>query len=166
MTSMNDRDTSQERRAATLVEKFSADYRTYQYAFVEFFVEHLADLSRCYGGDFHQIMILAIIGQRRLQARNECESAGGPKVNAMAISASRLADVTGIPRETVRRKLAVMHAKGWLTQGPDGRWSLAVDQDGHDLPVRRDHADLDMRARWRIARLVAALERVGCEPED
>jgi hypothetical protein len=166
LTSRDDRETSQERRAAALVEKFGEDYQTYQYAFVDFLVEHLTDLSRSYGGDFQQIMVLAIIGQRRLHARHDREDTGGSKDGAMAISASRLADVTGIPRETVRRKLALMHAKGWLTQGPDGSWSLAVDEGGRDLPVRRDHAAFDMRARWRIARLVAALERVGCDPDE
>lgn len=163
---MSDQETSQDRRAAMLVEKFGADYRTYQYVFVDFLVEHLADLSRCYGGDFHQIMILAIIGQRRLHAHYDPEEQGSIKHNEMTISSSRLADITGIPRETVRRKLALMQSKGWLTHGTDGAWSLAVDRCGHDLPVPRDHAEFDMRARWRVARLVAALEWVGHDTES
>ena len=152
-------------RVAGLVEGFGRDYPTYQYAFVNFLVDHLSDLSRSYGGDFQQILILAIIGQRRLNVRRGTDAANMPGPEAMAISASRLADVTGLPRETVRRKLESLRKKGWVVQGPDGGWSLAEDPDGRDLPVRRDHAEFDQRARRRIARLVATLETFGRTPE-
>jgi hypothetical protein len=162
----DDRETSKERRAAALVEKFGADYQTYQYAFVDFLVDHLTDLSRAYGGDFQQIMVLAIIGQKWLHAIHDNVAASELGSGALAISASRLADVTGIPRETVRRKLALMQAKGWIRQGPDGAWSLAVDESTKDLPAYRDHSEIDMRARWRVARLVVALESVGRYPKE
>ena len=31
-----------------------------------------------------------------------------------------IADYTGIPRETVRRKLLLLEEKGWITKGADG----------------------------------------------
>lgn len=165
MPDQDERRGRQERRAAALVEKFSQDYPTYQYAFVEFLVDHLTDLSRFYRGDFEQILVLAIIGQRRLHARRTAADEGRSSDDAVTITASRLSDVTGIPRETVRRKLALMRDKGWVAQGADGSWSLVVGEGGQLMPVRRDHADFDMRARWRIARLIAALEQVGGQPE-
>ena len=57
-------ETELDRRASALVENFDRDYPAYQYAFVNFLVDHLADLSRAYRGGFPQIVILAIIGQR------------------------------------------------------------------------------------------------------
>lgn len=155
-----------EARTAALVDGFGRDYPTYQYAFVNFLVDHLSDLSRSYGGDFQQILILAIIGQRRMNLRRRVDIADLPGPEAMAISASRLADVTGIPRETVRRKLESLRQKGWVAQGPDGGWALAEDPNGEDLPVRRDHAEFDQRARRRIARLVATLETMGRTTEN
>jgi hypothetical protein len=160
----DDKETVPSSRASALFETFTEHYPGYQYVFVDFLVDHLTDLSRSYGGDLQQVMVLAIIGQRWLQARREMDGDALDTLRATAISASRLADVTGIPRETVRRKLALMQAKGWVAQGPDGAWFLALDPGGRDLPVRRDHADLDHRGRWRVARLVAALEALEGEP--
>ncbi len=156
----------QEGRVAILVENFARDPREFQYAFVNFLVDHLTDLSRSYGGDFQQIMILAIIGQRRLNVMRGLPGSEVPQPETMAITASRLADVTGIPRETVRRKLALLERKGWITQGADGAWSLIADPEGQDLPVRRDHAAFHQRASRRIAQLVATLETVGVKPAD
>lgn len=161
MTAHKPGESALEGRVAELLEGFGRNYPAYQYAFVNFLVDHLADLSRSYGGDFQQILILAIIGQRRLDVLRGVERADLPAPEAMAISASRLADVTGIPRETVRRKLEALRRKGWVVQGTDGAWSLVVDEGGQDLPVRRDHAELDWRARRRIARLVALLETIS-----
>jgi hypothetical protein len=151
-------------RAATLVAAFGQNYRSYQYVFADFLVEHLTDLARHYGGDLQQVVVLAVIGQKWLHTLRKAEESAENSASATAITASRLADITGIPRETVRRKLGLLQARGWVTQGRDGAWSLSVDEDGQDLPARRDHADFDQRARWRVARLVAALERLGGEP--
>lgn len=156
----------QDGRVAILVENFARDYPAFQYAFVNFLVDHLTDLSRSYGGDFQQILILAIIGQRRLNVVRGLPGPDRPHPETMAISASRLADVTGIPRETVRRKLALLERKGWVGQGEDGAWSLLADPEGQDLPVRRDHAAFQRRASLRIAQLVAVLETVGVKPAD
>ncbi len=156
--------TSRQRRAAALFNNFEVDYRRYQYAVVEFFVDHLTDVSRSYGCDFEQVMILAIIGQRAIGVAREMDVQDMPGPEAIAMTASRLADVTGIPRETVRRKLAQMQRKGWVDKAPHGEWFLRVDEDGSGPPARRDNAALDLRGRWRVARLVAQLEGLGHQP--
>jgi DNA-binding IclR family transcriptional regulator len=71
------------------------------------------------------------------------------------MSASRIADVTGLSRETVRRKLAEMSGPGWVEQGADRRWRIAAVDGASTL--RRDLSDLDMRGLQRLARLYAAL---------
>lgn len=155
LRSQSDRD----RRTAFLAERFTKDYPAFQYVFVEFLVEHLTDLSRTFGGDLQQMLLLALIGQRRLRAIRACSGHGdGVAASQMSITASRLADVTGIPRETVRRKLALLRDRGWIEQAADGSWSILASADGLDVPARRDLAEQDLGVRRRVARLVAALE--------
>jgi predicted transcriptional regulator len=150
---------------AQLLESFEIHYPRYQYSFVEFFVEHLTDLSRTFDGDFQQIMLLAILGQRRLNELRRTRDGEEASIEGMSITASRLADVTGIPRETVRRKLALLEDRGWIAQASDGSWSIVIG-DGDERPVRRDLAAFDDRARRRVARLVAALEALAPRPRD
>jgi DNA-binding transcriptional ArsR family regulator len=161
MGALGKTETTFERRVAELVDQFGKSYPTYQYAFVDFIVEHLTDLSRSFEGDFQQVMLLAILGQRRLKAQIMAGRPGRALAPTTAVSASRLADVTGIPRETVRRKLATLKDRGWIEQEPDGSWSLISDTSGEDMPARRDLAELDVRGRMRVARLVAVLELLG-----
>jgi hypothetical protein len=156
-----------DQRAATLEGRFAEEYAAYQYAFVEFFVEHLSDLSRTFGGDLQQMMLLAVIGQRRLRAiRDAGGDPGAVTPRQTAISASRLADVTCIPRETVRRKLALLAQRGWIEQEAGGGWRIVPDAGGGDSPARRDLIEQDRRARRRVARLVAEMEAIVGEHED
>ena len=85
---------------------FRNNYLHFQYEFVEFFTEHLADLSKTFRGDLQLVLVLAVVGQLHLRGlMNDQRTAAG-------ISASRLADVTGVPRETVRRKLESLEKLG------------------------------------------------------
>ena len=52
MGALGKTETTFERRVAKLVDQFGESYPTYQYAFVDFIVEHLTDLSRSFEGDF------------------------------------------------------------------------------------------------------------------
>jgi hypothetical protein len=136
--------------------RFRADYPRFQYALIEFLAAHLADLSREFEGDLQQPLILAVLGQRFLGWRAEVERAGGADPGwRPAMAASRIADVTGVPRETVRRKLRLLAARGWIEQGADGGWALLV-RDGVSL-ARADLGDLDARGVNRAARLLASL---------
>ena len=150
-----------EARTAELSAAFRARYTEYQYRFVEFFTEHLTDVSRAFGGDLQQAMVLAILGQLRLRAVREAsaraDALAGP-LRGDGTTASRIADVTGIPRETVRRKLKALQRRGWIAQGEDRLWRVVADADGVGTPVRRDLGDIDARILPRVARLVADLE--------
>ncbi len=42
---------------------FEQHYREYQYCFVEFLTEHLADVSRAFDGDLQEMLVLAVIGR-------------------------------------------------------------------------------------------------------
>lgn len=150
-------------RKAQVGAAFRQNYQGYQYRFVEFFVEHLADVSKTFRGDLQQVMVLAIVGQVHLRALAAAAAAGhDPSMipqKKLSISASRLADVTGIPRETVRRKLALLERRGWIVRSEVSGWRLAVD--GVDVPARSALSGLDERAIERVARLFADLETIA-----
>jgi hypothetical protein len=138
--------------------RFLHNYVRFQYAFIEFLAEHLTDVSREFGGDLQPPMILAVLGQRILlwQAEADRAAAGeGPPPWAPTMATARIADVTGIPRETVRRKLADLEARGWIARDADGKWGIAR-VDGH-APARDALAELDRRGVARVAKLYTVL---------
>jgi hypothetical protein len=139
-----------------------ASYRAYQYRFVEFFIEHLSDVSRAFRGDLQAMIVLALVGQVQMRATRVAEKAGlDPHelpIERVSITASRIADVTGIPRETVRRKLTLLERKGWIRRNLDSSWRLVLEDGG--APARTDLAELDARAIERVARLFHDLETI------
>lgn len=139
---------------------FEANYLDYQYRFVEFFVEHLEDLSRAFRGDLQQMIVLGIIGQVKLRAVRSAIMSGKDPETARAeiagIGASRIADVTSIPRQTVRRKLELLEQRGWIQRVDDSNWTLAY-ADGA-AAAHEGLSDVDRRSMDRIARLFSDLE--------
>jgi DNA-binding transcriptional ArsR family regulator len=149
-------------RATEAEAAFERAYLAYQYCFVEFFVAHLGDMTRVFRGDLQQMLVLAVVGQSQLKAVTEALNAGLDPAQAgricAPISASRVADSIGVPRQTVRRKLALLRDKGWIVQTPDGGWAIAPDEGAGSMRDRL--AEADRRAMGRIARLFADLERL------
>jgi predicted transcriptional regulator len=147
-------------RSLEAAEVFQADYLAYQYRFVEFFIDHMSDLSRAFRGDLQSVIVLALIGQKYLAAIRVAIVEGLDvqtlPPERMSTSASRIADVTGIPRQSVRRKLAVLEQRGWISQNPDGTYRMVSEQGG--TTARRDLSEVDRRALQRVARLFADLE--------
>ena len=103
-----------------LVEK---NYPTIQYQFVELLTAHLADCSRTFKGDLQQAVILALIGQVHIE---HYRKNSGDVTNVRGISTSRLSDLTGIPRQTVRRKLIAVAKLGWIEPTTQGSWRIAT----------------------------------------
>jgi DNA-binding IclR family transcriptional regulator len=56
----------------------------------------------------------------------------GEDISHAATNTQSIAEVTGIARETVRRKLSHMHAKGWVRRDAEGNW----------IPTRQAASDL------------------------
>lgn len=100
----------------------------FSYLVGRFMVEHLARVHRAFDGDLLAALVLGTIGQHNMRlfydevVAKSTESieelvARGAHVtylrpcNAMSVSAS-----TGIPRETVRRKIRWLVEKGWVQQ--------------------------------------------------
>jgi DNA-binding MarR family transcriptional regulator len=131
------------------------NYARFQYAFTEFFINHLVDCSRTFDGDLQELLVLAIIGQVCLRSYLDGVSVANQQ-DYRAISASRIADVTGIPRETVRRKLRSLSDRGWITQSEDSSWKLTVENGV--AAAQESLANLDQRGVKRMACAVSSLK--------
>jgi hypothetical protein len=154
-----DREGSEEERRPLHLAEVSAallaQYYSVQYHYVQFLAEHLVDCRKTFGGDFDEVMIIAVLGQRALAAVQDRDGQREMDEERSWMPALRLADVTGIPRESVRRKLRGLEARGWVAQKAGRGWRLAGDV-GHSN-AGQDLADLDRRGMERLGRLVAAL---------
>lgn len=104
---------------------FARTFTTYVDAFSRLMIVLRA---KCWG-DLDAALILAVVGERHF-ARRVCpntptpETLGSTPVNdAPTINSYSLSQYTGIPRETVRRKVTTLVERGWLTC--DDRGNLA-----------------------------------------
>lgn len=147
-------------RLVEVHDAFENNYLLYQYRFVEFFVEHLSDISRTFRGDLQAMMVLALVGQVQIRAVRMAIDHGHDPRNLpperLSINASRIADVTGIPRETVRRKLEFLEGRNWIVRSEEGGYRIAI-HNGQAV-AKTDLAEIDMRALNRVAGLFRDLE--------
>lgn len=129
-----------------------------QYAFVHMLTEHLVDCRRVFNGDLDAMLVLAILGQNHLKVLMAGETDPDARGPSFGMTASRLADVTEMSRQTVRRKLQDLAKQGWVEQRGDASWSLAGPPD--DTQASRDLAELSNRGLARATRLQDDLNRI------
>lgn len=142
----------------TFEELYRKHYLAAQYVFVQFFVDHLTDVSREFKGDLQVMLILATLGQVHLDRARRIHDPATPAEAPVDVdlgwtTSSRLADVTGIPRQTVRRKLLNLQQRGWIVQNDQQGWMLR--QGTQEGSARADLSDLDQRAMQRVSKLIA-----------
>lgn len=106
---------------------------------VEAFGHLLIALRRHFGGDLDRMLVLAIIGSRSLPRRRVAgltygEFMGGAKRDPepSPINLQSIAACSGIPRETVRRKVRLLVAAGWVERR-DGGYLVATKRAARDL---------------------------------
>lgn len=127
-------------------------------AHVTAFVDLLLVLRQEFDGDLDMMLILAIIGDRRIWQRackEDVSYAGLGKTplplvatDAVSINVLSIANFTGIPRETVRRKVAALIERGWVDR-----------EDNGDLcPTRKAAIDLQAGTDATIAYVRAIAE--------
>lgn len=130
----------------------------FQYHFAEFVVDHLIDCLRFFRGDLEEMLVMEVIRQRFLLARLNTAikmRQQEEEVDA-SMSASHIAEKTGIPRQTVRRKLLSLERKGWVAQADGSTWRLAM-RNG-ELAICIDLASFDQQGAGRLAKLISALD--------
>lgn len=100
----------------------------------------LIESRKTFDGDIDLFLVLCIIGDRTFAERHVPEGMDFEAWNATRtedvrseeINIQSIADFSGIPRETVRRKLAVLLEKQWVMR--DERGSItATDKAKRDL---------------------------------
>ncbi len=102
-----------------------------------FLGEHLTRVYHLFDGDLIAAIVLATVAQHNLQRFYDQVSRGGGEAfddrvakeqhvahmrhcNALSVSGA-----TGVPRETVRRKVRMLESKGWLKVGERGELLVA-----------------------------------------
>jgi DNA-binding transcriptional regulator YhcF (GntR family) len=126
-----------------------------QIASIDFVVETLKDWNRAFGGDLDLLFILSVISHSQLpkpfrESSNSDDARKGVKITP--ISVSQIARTTGIPRQTVRRKLEFLRQSGfvhWLSGG----W--AVIHDRKTRGAKQDLTGLQERLVNRIVKFNA-----------
>lgn len=144
--------------AAEMAALYRQNYLPFQYLTVQFMTEYLIDVSQVFKGDVQSALILAIVGQTQLSNMMASRSENNGITQLYPTNASRLSDVTAIPRETVRRKLEKLRSQGWIDRDQDGNWFLQVSGDTAAAQV--DLSDLENRCIDRYAAFVAAFNRL------
>ena len=148
---------------------FDKKYLVMQYHFVQFFAEHLADVSRVFEADLQSVLVLALVGQMEIEARIRSNFSGQGKMppealigKAPRINASSIAEVSGIPRETVRRKLEGLARRGWVERDVNGLWHIKTD-DSELTPAKRELIDIDRRGMERLCKYLGKMHTLANE---
>ncbi|MCA3280893.1 MAG: hypothetical protein ING10_16640, partial [Roseomonas sp.] len=145
------------------------------YVWTSFLLEHLVECRRRIG-DLDSMMVLVVIGLaalREIQRVRELEGehialgylkaelpSKGGSVNAYSI-----ANITGIPRENVRRRLAELAQQGWIEQAEDGGWRIR-QITGVPSKAATDLAELTANAVTRLADFIGRLSAISAAAMD
>lgn len=134
---------------------------------------HVASLTRfliecrkAFDGDLDRFLVLAVIGERTYSQQHAdpgidydtFRSGKAPTTPTLDINLRSIAEFSGIPRETVRRKIVELTEKGWITRNDDG--SLTA--------TRKAAADLEPLTLTSIRYIVELMElfnHVGLSPK-
>ena len=122
---------------------------------------HLIECRRVFDGDMDLFLVMTIIGERTFtprvapdgMSREEFQSGSVHDLESAAINLQSVADYSGIPRESVRRKIEILITKGWVERD-EHKYVTATDKANAalseltDSSVRYLH---DMIAAWEAA---------------
>lgn len=114
---------------------------------IKAFSRLLRALRVSFDGDLDLLLIMSVIAERtpndrwiahadtlRKLLRDNERAPGQAPINIQSVS-----DYTGIPRESVRRKIAILQRKGWVSRGADGELSV-TEQAASDLEEATGHS--------------------------
>ena len=129
-------------------------------AHVSSLTQFLIDCRQAFDGDIDMFLVLAIVGDRTFSQRaadprqsfeefqNSTQPTPPEDINIRSIS-----DFSGIPRETVRRKIALLESKGWITRKDDG-FIVAT------MKAKEDLEPLTVTSMKYVARMMSVLREV------
>ncbi len=115
---------------------------------LRFMTSRLRAMYQAYDGDLTLCLVLGEIAARNTE-RFYDERRGyqirypGQPQKMLPCNALSISDVTGIPRETVRRKLAKLLELGWIEKTPDDMYVI-TDKMGHVFAAFDDSQTYDL----------------------
>lgn len=135
--------------------------RPIAYGMSELFIDMVAFMRRAYGSDLDAALIMICVSEATMDKYMHGAKAGADVLRREyledsergSISRRMIAEKTGLPRETVRRKVANLIAQGFLYTDADG--AVRATPRLHDPEMR----DAIMNAHQAIKRYVAAVKR-------
>jgi DNA-binding transcriptional ArsR family regulator len=132
-------------------------YVTFQHEFIEFLVAQLIDFRKVFEGDLDELLIYIFISRYHLrEERGRKFDPDGDSYPSAPPTLSRIAEMTGIPRETVRRKLLALQTRGLLEKADQDKWQVTVRDD--QPIIRREYEQFWAREMRRLVKLVRALK--------
>lgn len=142
------------------------NYSRLNLIWTEGLIESLTNLRATFGNDMDKIVVLAVIGQgaQRLVGPGKSfdatlDGARLPMPDNAATNVQSIADSTGIPRESVRRKVGELVEAGWVERLPNGTVRISTNVAIHDLRqvTEQQFVIIDRT----ITAMVDELERMG-----
>ena len=132
-------------------------YAPFQHHFIEFLAAHLSDSSRLFNGDLEEMLVCVVLARANLRDEvGQSRRKNSGTAERSSLSAARLSELTGIPRETVRRKLKSLEHRGWVSRVGRSGWRLALQ--GETPVLRADLQDYLGREIRRLVKLVRNLQ--------
>ena len=96
---------------------------------LRYITNRLRAIYQAYDGDLLLCLVLGEIATRNTEnfrlERGEYNHPNMPKPKILPCNALSITDVTGIPRETVRRKINKLLEKGWIEKTPENMYILS-----------------------------------------
>ena len=133
-------------------------YVTFQHEFIEFLVAQLIDFRKVFNGDLDETLVFIFVAryylrEERGRGQDHQDQDG---YWAAPPTLARIAEFTGIPRETVRRKLLALQSRGLIEKVDHDKWRPTTRDD---VPViRQEYEEFWAREMRRLVKLVRALK--------
>lgn len=150
-------------------EEFDRHYARLTYELGRTMMNHLRRIYREFDGDLTLCMVLGEIGQHNAghfmrevlpRSGKDARTMATDEVIARSIrpcNAMSVAEASGIPRQTVQRKIEKLERLGWVTR--DGKGGLRVNR-----VVGRKFRDLDRETLEEVLDLARVLKSLLKEP--
>lgn len=116
----------------------------------------LREIYRLFDGDIVLAMVLGELGQHVI-AGSHTGSAPRQRAKWRHSNAHSISAASGIPRETVRRKLDKLLDKGWIVALPEGGLSL---NQALDTPLHLQFIDYNRELLTHMRQTVSALDGI------
>lgn len=116
----------------------------------------LRELYKTFNGDLVMALVLGELGQYVAGPLHDSPSTKRSS-KIRSINAYSISIASGIPRETVRRKLDKLLERGWVVETPDGKLGLNLE---HDPPLAALFSDYNRQMLKDMRETIERLDRI------